>query len=349
MYPRRSRCPSGGRPERGKVVAFEKDDFFKIDIEMHIVGDMSPIEYFPGVQAWWQGIAGTTRLFLAGIKPEDMPEPEELTKRTEPEAVIEWLDHYGIDMACIIPEAMMDTTGNATRWVTNGHAAAVCERWPDRLILTPNVGPIRLRGLKAALWELEYLVKERNARMVKVYPPEDLPINDPGIYPLYEKAGELGIPVAIHTGWCWVPPGVSANCLPVLLDQAASDLPHVNFVAFHAGYPHFLDLALSAAVHTNIYVGINLLLPWAAVAPRRFAEILGEMLRAVGSERIVWGTDCAGFGAQILAGVRGLREFEIPDDMLEGYGYPALTEVDRANIFGLNMAKLLGIEPERKI
>jgi len=330
-------------------MAFEKDDFFKVDIEMHIVGDMTPIEYFPGVQAWWRGIAGVTRQFLLGLKPEDMPTAEEITKRAEPEAVIEWMDMYGVDVACIIPESMMDTTGNAARWVTNGAAAAVCERWPDRLVLTPNVGPVRLRGMKNVLWELEYLVKERDARMVKVYPPEDLPLNDPEMYPLYEKAGELDIPVAVHLGWCWVPPGVSYNCLPVLLDQVASDFPEVNFVAFHAGYPYFLDLALSAAVHPNIYFGLNLLVTWAANAPRRFGEIIGEALRWVGSERIVWGTDCAGFGAQVRGAVQGLREFQIPEDMQEGFGYPSITEQDRANIFGLNMAKLLKIEPARKV
>jgi predicted TIM-barrel fold metal-dependent hydrolase len=328
---------------------FEKDAFFKVDVEMHIVGDMAPIEYYPGVKAWWQGIAGITRHFMMGLKPEYFPTVEEITKRTEPEAIIEWMDAYGVDVSCVIPESMMDTTGYATRWVTNGEAAAVCERWPDRLILTPNVGPVKVRGIKNVLWELEYLVKERNARMVKVYPPEDVPINDPSMYPFYEKCGELDIPVAVHTGWCWVPPGVSYNCLPVLLDQVASDFPQVNFIAFHAGYPYFLDLALSAAVHTNIYYGLNLLVPWAVTAPRRFAEVLGEALRFVGSERMAWGTDCAGFGVQIRGAVQGLREFEIPEDMREGYGYPELTDSDRANIFGLNMARLLKIEPTRRV
>lgn len=326
---------------------FEKDDYFKVDVEMHIVGDMKPIEYFPGVQAWWKGIAGVTRPLMTGLKPEHFPTVEEITKRPEPEAIIEWMDAYGVDVACVIPESMMDTTGYATRWVTNGHAAEVCERHPGRLILTPNVGPIKIRGAKNALWELEYLVKERNARMVKVYPPEDLPLNDPQMYPLYEKCGELDIPVAVHTGWCWVPPGVSYNCLPVLLDQVASDFPEVNFIAFHAGYPYYSDLALSACVHPNIYYGLNLLVPWAATAPMRLAEIIGEALRFVGSDRIVWGTDCAGFAVQVKGAVQGLREFVIPEDMREGYGYPQLTDLDKANIFGLNMAKLLKIDTKR--
>ena len=329
--------------------AFEKDDYFKVDVEMHIVGDMKPIEYFPGVQAWWKGIAGVTRPLMTNLKPEHFPTAEEITKRPEPEAIIEWMDTYGVDVACVIPESMMDTTGYSTRWVTNGFAAEVCDAHPDRLILTPNVGPIKIRGAKNALWELEYLVKEHNARMVKVYPPEDLPLNDLQMYPLYEKCGELDIPVAVHLGWCWVPPGVSANCLPVLLDQVASDFPEVNFIAFHAGYPHYRELALSACVHPNIYYGLNLLVPWAATAPMRLAEIIGEALRFVGSDRIVWGTDCAGFPIQVKGAVQGLREFVIPEEMREGYGYPELTDLDKANIFGLNMAKLLKIEPVRKV
>jgi hypothetical protein len=328
---------------------FEKDDYFKVDVEMHIVGDMKPIEYFPGVQAWWKGIAGVTRPLMTNLKPEHFPTAEEITKNPDPEAIIDWMDAYGVDVACVIPESMMDTTGYATRWVTNGFAAEVCARHPGRLILTPNVGPIKIRGVKNALWELEYLVRECDARMVKVYPPEDLPLNDPQMYPLYEKCGELDIPVAVHTGWCWVPPGVSYNCLPVLLDGVASDFPEVNFIAFHAGYPDYRALALSACVHPNIYYGLNLLVPWAVTAPLRFAEIVGEGLRFVGSDRIVWGTDCAGFPVQVKGAVQGLRDFVIPEETREGYGYPELTDLDKANIFGLNMARLLKIKPERLV
>jgi hypothetical protein len=45
----------------------------------------------------------------------------------------------------------------------------------------------------------------------------------------------------------------------------------------------------------------------------------------------------------------GMREFQIPEDMRKGYGYPEITEEDRRKIFGLNLAGLLGIEPKRRI
>jgi hypothetical protein len=47
--------------------------------------------------------------------------------------------------------------------------------------------------------------------------------------------------------------------------------------------------------------------------------------------------------------VKGFREFQIPEDMREAYGYPAISDDDRRKIFGENPARLLGIEPKRRV
>jgi len=46
--------------------------------------------------------------------------------------------------------------------------------------------------------------------------------------------------------------------------------------------------------------------------------------------------------------VMGFREFQFPEDMQEGYGYPPLTDEDRAKIFGQNLAGLLGIDSSKR-
>ena len=43
------------------AVEFEKDDYLKIDPEPHLIGDMSPVNHFPGVQMWWRAIDNITR------------------------------------------------------------------------------------------------------------------------------------------------------------------------------------------------------------------------------------------------------------------------------------------------
>ncbi|MBW2036959.1 MAG: hypothetical protein JRI41_05705, partial [Deltaproteobacteria bacterium] len=68
---------------------FEKDDYFKIDVEAHLSGDKTYINYYPGVQQWWKGVDGTRRAFGAaskrkvseirdGEKKEEIPEEDKL-------------------------------------------------------------------------------------------------------------------------------------------------------------------------------------------------------------------------------------------------------------------------------
>jgi hypothetical protein len=276
-------------------------------------------------------------------------EPWEATKSSDPAKLLAAMDKYGVDIACLLPEAMMDTTGYSSRWMSNGDMAKIVESNPDRFMLEPNLSPIKFRGVKNVIWELEYWVKEKGAKIFKFYPPEDTFINDPDLWPFYEKAQELKAVLDIHTGFCWVPPGKSKHALPILIDDVAREFPGLKIVAFHMGYPYCDDLNMVAMGHPNVYLCLSLLVPWALCAPRKFAKIIGEALRFVGPDRIIWGTDSAGFAIQIRAAVMGMREFQIPEDMRKGYGYPEITEEDRRKIFGLNLAGLLGIEPKRRI
>jgi predicted TIM-barrel fold metal-dependent hydrolase len=331
-------------------IVFQKDDYFKIDPEAHLIGDMEHINHFPGVQMWWRAIENISRPMILGTPPEAMLmlESHELEKNIDPSNLLAAMDKYGVDIACLLPESMMDTTGYTSRWVSNGEMAKVVESNPDRFIYQPNVSPIKHKGVKNTIWELEYWVKKKGAKIFKFYPPEDTYINDPDIWPFYEKAQELGIVLDIHTGFCWVPPGKSKYALPLQLDDVARDFPELKIVAFHMGYPYCDDLNMVAMGHPNVYVCLSVLIPWVLSAPRKFAKILGEALRWVGPDKIIWGTDYAGMGAQIGAAVKGLCEFQIPEDMRRGYGYPEITDEDRRKIFGKNLAKLLGIDTSRR-
>lgn len=324
---------------------FQKDDYFKIDPECHLVGDMKPLNHFPGVQMWWKAAEGITRSLSTGMPERLMQElePHEKEKDPSPDFLLATMDKYGVDMVCLLPESMMETTGYSRRWFTNEDMAKVAETHPDRFLCEPNLSPIKFRGVKNTIWELEYWVKEKGVKIFKYYPPEDTYINDPELWPFYKKAEELEIILDIHTGVSWVPPGKSKYALPLLLDDVARDFPALKMVAFHMGYPHCDDLNMVAMSHPNVYPCLSLLVPWALSAPRKFAKILGEAIRCVGTDRIIWGVDYVGFSWQYKFAVEGLRNFQFPEDMQEGYGYPALTEDDRRKIFGGNLAGLLGI------
>lgn len=321
------------------------DPFFKIDPECHLVGDMEPINHFPGVQLWWKAVDGIMRPTMQGApaKYMDLLESWEMTKSTDPENILRAMDKYGVDVACLLPESMMDTTGYSSRWCTNGDTWKAVQTHPDRFLIEPNLSPIKHRGIANAIWEMEYWV-DRGAKIFKYYPPEDTYINDPDLWTFYKRAEELSIILDIHTGFCWVPPGKSKYCLPIQLDDVARDFPDLTLVAFHMGYPYCDDLNMIAMGHPNVYLCLSLLVPWALTAPFKFGKILGEALRFVGPDRILWGTDSAGFGAQIGAAVLGLAGYQIPEELQWQYGYLPLADEDKRKIFGGNLGKLLGID-----
>jgi hypothetical protein len=76
--------------------------------------------------------------------------------------------------------------------------------------------------------------------------------------------------------------------------------------------------------------------------PVEAAHVLGKLLRAVGPDRIVWGTDSIWYGSpQPL--IDAFRAFEIPERMQEEFGYPPLTVETRAKILGVNARSVYGI------
>jgi hypothetical protein len=46
--------------------SFQQDDYFKIDPEFHLVGNMQPYIHFRGVQMWWKAIENIRRPLLGG-------------------------------------------------------------------------------------------------------------------------------------------------------------------------------------------------------------------------------------------------------------------------------------------
>jgi hypothetical protein len=134
-----------------------------------------------------------------------------------------------------------------------------------------------------------------------------------------------------------------------LLDEVATDFSDLTIIAFHAGWPYCRDLNMVALTHPNVYISLSLVMVWWFNAPWRLAEIIGEAIQFAGEDRIVWGSDFFGAGGLIRLAVQALRDFEMPEELQQRYGYAAITEEVKGKIFGKNLARVLGIEPKRRI
>jgi uncharacterized protein len=221
-------------------------------------------------------------------------------------------------------------------------------RSPKRVDLHAAVNP--LEG-KKALDDVEYYVKELGATGIKIYPArfisgQTVPIrlDDPefGI-PLIEKAIELGVRcIAVHKYFPVGPTHLSAYNVDDV--EIAGRFPEINFEVLHPGFAFTDETTWLLLRYPNVYVNLEWTINLMFRAPRRFAEVLGNLLLAGGEERLFWAS-----GAMVAhpqPAIDGFRNFEMPEDLMTGYGFPPLTAEAKHKIFGENWCAMHGIDIE---
>lgn len=161
-----------------------------------------------------------------------------------------------------------------------------------------------------------------------------------------------------------VPDHAPAGASPRDIGPAAARFPDLTFVVYHSGYdvdatreegPHADDRARGvsrlvtsledAGIEPGANVYAELGSTWFLMLrrPVEAAHVLGKLLRAVGPERILWGTDSPWYGApQFL--LDAFRAFTIPEWMQERYGYPALTDDVKTRIVSTSAAALYDVD-----
>jgi uncharacterized protein len=181
-----------------------------------------------------------------------------------------------------------------------------------------------------------------------------------------EKPGYNNI--CVHKGLAPGPPDPLRGH-PGDLPKAAKDWPNLNFITYHAciqpalflydslqevragklrqGVPDIswtTEYALLAAPFKNIYAEIGT--TWASsivTFPTVAAHILGQLMKFMGPDRIVFGSDSVWYGSPQWQ-IDAFWRFQIPEELRKKYGYPELTPDAKRKILGLNSAKLYGIQ-----
>jgi hypothetical protein len=195
------------------------------------------------------------------------------------------------------------------------------------------------------------------------------------MYPFYEKIAKTGIRnVCIHKGL--FAPAVEAK-FPRLrpyadvsdIGRAAKDWPQLNFLVYHSGYrwvggnpadgmaefdttgrsswvSDLAEIPEKYGVH-NVYGDLGQLFAWTSVAePRLAAALMGILVKGLGTDHVVWGTDAVWTGAPQWQ-IEGLRRIEIPEDMQKKHGFAPLGPADgpvKTAIFSGNTMRLYGLE-----
>jgi len=189
---------------------------------------------------------------------------------------------------------------------------------------------------------------------------------------LYEKLLKAGVDiVCVHKGL--FPPSV-AEQFPQLVDhadvrdvgKAAKDWPQIRFVIYHSAYrwgsganagdawaqfertgrvEWVNDLAEIPATYgvSNVYGDLGQIFAQTTVTePRLNAALMGILVKGLGADHVVWGTDAVWTGSPQWQ-IESLRRLEIPEDMQKKYGFAPLGPADgpvKTAIFGGNSARM---------
>jgi predicted TIM-barrel fold metal-dependent hydrolase len=199
-------------------------------------------------------------------------------------------------------------------------------------------------------------------------------------YPFWERTKKLGIKnCCVHKG---LPLGVfnEKACTPHDLEKAAKDWPDLNFIVYHSGYrgptgalgrglsqgtgekvvdkntkdpqeiPWISDIFRILRKNPsikNIYFELgttfNIL---SSMNPKACLHMLGQMIQTAGADHILWGTDSIWNGSP-QGQIDRLRKLRMDETLMKEYKYPELTAEIKDQIFGLNAAKLFGIDPKK--
>ncbi len=180
--------------------------------------------------------------------------------------------------------------------------------------------------------------------------------------PFIERVRRLGVRnIAVHKGLPFGPRGWEYS-LADDIGPAAQRHPDLNFLVYHSGFdpgvkegPYnaqaragvdvLIRSVFEAGHPRNVYAELGSTWRFVMRDPNQAAHLLGKLLMAFGEDRILWGTDSIWYGSP-QDQIQAFRAFQISREFQQKYGYPALTPAMRRKIFGLNAARVYGLEPQ---
>jgi predicted TIM-barrel fold metal-dependent hydrolase len=166
---------------------------------------------------------------------------------------------------------------------------------PDRFIGFASVNPA-LRGPRAAVAELRRAVTELGLTGLKLYPMYQhwSPADRDLAFPVYQAAGELGLPVMIHQAGS---PRIDARLelgRPALLDDVGRCFRDLRVIIAHCGHPWVDEALFLLTKHPNFYGELSYLL--ASITRRDLLHLLQRCEPAfIPLEKLFFGTDYPGF------------------------------------------------------
>jgi len=232
----------------------------------------------------------------------------------------EYLKSQGVDYAVGLAEISPITTGI----IGNEEVIEICKQ-NKRLIPGGNINPYMVRSIRDEVKRLHKM----GMRVIKLYPTyQYFYPNESFLYPLYETAQELEIPIMFHTGSSIFKGARIKYGDPIFLDDVAVDFPELKILLVHGGRGFFYDRAFFLAkLHKNVYMEIS------GLPPQNLLKYYPDLEKI--ADKIIFGSDFPSTG-NVKKNI----------DMIKNL---PLSAESKKKILGENARKILKLNGGRKV
>jgi predicted TIM-barrel fold metal-dependent hydrolase len=233
-----------------------------------------------------------------------------------PESLLRFLDGEGVDYAVVLPENNPTVTGVCPNERVGSFAQA-----SERLIPFASINPLTIPN---AAEELDRSVSGYGFRGLKLYPTyQHFYPNDERLFPLYDRAQDLGMPVMFHTGSSVFPNALMKYGDPLALDEIAVFFPRLVIIQAHSGRGFWYDRAFFLSVlHENVYMDIT------GLPPKNLLKYFPDLEK--NQDRVLFGSDWPVISS-IKDNIGDLRSLPIREEA-------------KSKILGSNAARIFGIK-----
>jgi predicted TIM-barrel fold metal-dependent hydrolase len=185
-----------------------------------------------------------------------------------------------------------------------------------------------------------------------------------------EESAKRGLKtISVHKGYSYQSRTLGHLANPKDMEKAALTHPDFTFIVYHSAIQHgpqepdwknankydpttgdfawhnvLMDIKRRNPGLTNLNCEIGSFFgPLAIADPVMAMHGMGKNLKFYGPDHVIWGTDCLWWGSPQWV-IEAFKRFQISDEMCEKFGYKKITKEDKAKIFGLNAARIYGVD-----
>ena len=260
------------------------------------------------------------------------------------EAWVESLDQYGVDRI-LLQTAPFGSNDGVVEFIANGPAS-------DRFVGIANIDMMDPEGSNS-VQEVKR-AKELGLKGIGELYPSIGPWDpaDKKLYPVYEKAQELELPIMMHLSFESYPaPFVHLRYDdPYLLDPVLRNFPDLPFIICHMGIDYVHHLFVLMNTRKNVYAEISsnsarVPTPYAGFLNITPQQVMEKFIARGFVDRLMWGTDVP--GPYFLKGRRGQQNLKPrcgknvkENNVVKILDEIGVSEEDKAKILGENAERI---------